>query len=64
MNSYIFLKNLDICKFKEKGSKIILASLFSGNVSKDSSINNMKKTGWYRYYYDFSFNYDSIDVAK
>ena len=29
-----------------------------GNISKDFSVDNMKKTGLY----DFSFNYGSIDV--
>ena len=33
-----------------------------GNVSKDFSIDNMKKTGLYAYVYDFSVDYDSIDV--
>ena len=33
-----------------------------GNVSKDFSVDNMKKTGWYRHTYDFSIDYDNIDV--
>ena len=32
------------------------------NVSKDFSIDNMKKTGFYGYLYDFSVDYDSTAV--
>ena len=34
-----------------------------GNVSKYFLDDDMKKTGLYRYVYDFSVDYDSIDVA-
>ena len=33
-----------------------------GNISKDWSTNNMKKTGFHGYVNDFSFDYDAIDV--
>ena len=33
-----------------------------GNVSKDISADNIKKTGLYRYFYNFSVDYDSIDT--
>ena len=33
-----------------------------GNVSKDFSASNMKKTGLNGYIYDFSVDYNSIDV--
>ena len=32
------------------------------NISKDFTINNMKKTGLHGYKYDFSDDYDSTDV--
>ena len=50
-----------IHKFKAKGSKINAAPLCFGNVSKDVSTDNVKKTGLYRYVYDFRVDYDSID---
>ena len=33
-----------------------------GNVSKDFSVDNMKKTGFYRYLYDFSVDYDATAI--
>ena len=33
-----------------------------GNISKDWSTNNMRKTGPIGYVYDFSVGYDAIDV--
>ena len=36
--------------------------LYLGNISKDWSVDNMKKTGLNRYVYDFSVDYDAIAV--
>ena len=33
-----------------------------GNLSKDFLLDNLKKTGLYTYVFDFSVNYNSIDV--
>ena len=33
-----------------------------GNISKDFSVDNMKKTGFYGYVYDFSVDYDAIAI--
>ena len=33
-----------------------------GNISKDWSVDNMKKTGFTGYVYDFSVDYDSVAV--
>ena len=33
-----------------------------GNISKDWSGDNMKKTGFTGYVYDFSVDYDSVEV--
>ena len=41
---------------------IVLNNLCLGNVSKDFSTSNMKKTGFNGYIYNFSVGYDSIDV--
>ena len=38
------------------------SSLCLGNISKDWSTDNMKKTGFNSYAYDFSVDYDATDV--
>ena len=45
---------------KEKGSEIAATPLCLGNISKDFSVNNLKKTGLNGYGYDFSIDYDDI----
>ena len=42
--------------------KIVATPLFLGNISKDWSVDNMKKTGFNGYVYDFSVDYDAIAV--
>ena len=44
-NIYLFVNGVEICKFKAKDSKINAAPICFGNVSKDFSTYNMKKTG-------------------
>ena len=58
----MFLNGTEIYKFKAKDSEIVASPLCLGNISKDWSIDNMKKTGFNRYVYDFSVDYDVIDV--
>ena len=58
----IFVNSVKIYKLKVKDSKINAAPLWLGNASKDFSVDNKKKTGLYGYVYDFSVDYDSIDV--
>ena len=61
-NSYLFVKGTETYKFKAKDSEIIASSLCLGNTSKDWSVDNMKKTGFTGYVYDFSVGYDDIEV--
>ena len=61
-NSYLFVIGTEIIKFKEKDSEIKAYSLCSGNISKNWSNNNIKKTGFNGYIYDFSTDYSAIDV--
>ena len=42
--------------------KIVATPLCLGNISKDWSVDNMKKTGFNGYVYDFSVDYDAIAV--
>ena len=44
-------------KFKAKDSAIVASPLCLGNISKDWSTDNMKKTGLTGYVYDFSADY-------
>ena len=60
--SYLFVNGTEIYKFKAKYSEIVATPLCLGNISKDFSIDNMKKTGLNGYFYDFSVDYDAIAV--
>ena len=62
-NSYLFVNGTEIIKFKAKDSEIVACPLCLGNISKDFSVDNMKKTGLNGYVYDFSVDYDAIAVA-
>ena len=62
MSGYIFVNGVDIYKFKAKDYEINAASIGLGNVSKYFSIDNLKKSGLYGYVYDFSVDYDRVDV--
>ena len=59
---YLFINGTEIYKFKAKDSKIVASPLCLGNISKDWSKDNMKKTGFTGYVYDFSVDYDDIKV--
>ena len=61
-NSYLFVNGKEIIKFKANDSEIVVAPLSLGNISKDFSVDNMKKTGLNEYVYDFSVYYDAIAV--
>ena len=62
-NSYLFVNGTEIIKFKAKDSEIVATPLCLGNISKDWSVDNMKKAGLNQYVYDFSINYNAIAVA-
>ena len=61
-NSYLFVNGIEIYKFKAKDSKIIATSLCLANISKNWSIDNMKRTQFNGYKYDFSVDYNATDV--
>ena len=61
-NSYVFVDGTEIHKFTAKDSMIVPNNLCLGNISKDFSASNMKKTAFNGYIYDFSADYDSIGV--
>ena len=61
-NSYLFVNGTEIHKFKAKDSEIAATPLCLGNISKELSVDNMKKNRIKWYVYDFSLDYDAIAV--
>ena len=61
-SSYLFVNGTEIYKFKAKDSEILVGPIRLGNISKNWSVDNMKKTGFTGYVYDFSVDYESIAV--
>ena len=55
-NSYLFVNGKEIIKLKAKDS-IVAGSLCLGNISKNWSSSNMKKTGLNGYVYEFNVEY-------
>ena len=56
------MNGTEIYKFKAKNSEIVPNLLCLGNTSKDWSADNMKRTGFNGYVYDFSVDYDATDI--
>ena len=59
-NCYLFVNGTEIIKFKAKDSEIVATPFWLGNISKDWSVDNVKKTGLNGHVYDFSVDYDAI----
>ena len=62
-NSYLFVNGTEIVKSKAKDSEIAAYPLLLGNISKDWSVDNIKKTEIKGYVYDFSVDYDAVAVS-
>ena len=60
-DSYLFVNGTEIIKFKAKDSQIVASPLCLGK-TKDWSTDNMRKSSFTGYVYDFSVGYDAIDV--
>ena len=45
-NSYLFVNSTEIYKFKAKDSKILVGPIYLENISKDWSVDNVKKKNW------------------
>ena len=60
----MFVNGTEIYKFEAKDSEIAASPLCLGNISRDWSVDNMKKkaTGFNGYVYDFSADYVAITV--
>ena len=61
----LLVNGTKIYKFKTKDSEIVPSPLCLGNISKDWSIDNTKKTEFTGYVYDFSVDYvTDVDDIK
>ena len=63
-NSYLFVNGKEIHKFKTKDSEIVAAPLCLRKISKNFTIDNMKKKGFNGHIYDFSVEYKAITVEN
>ena len=61
-NSYLFVNETEIYKFKVKDSEILVGPICLGNISKNWSVDDMKRTGFAGHVYDFSVDYNVTDV--
>ena len=57
------MNGTEIYKFKAKDSEIAASPFCLGNIFKDWSVDNMKKTGFNGYVYDFSVDYGATNVG-
>ena len=58
----MFVNNTEIYKFKSKYSEIVVGPICLESISKDWSVDNMKRTGFTGYVYDFSVDYEATAV--
>ena len=61
-NGYLIVNGKEIHKFEAKDSEIVLTLLCLGNILKDWSVDNMKRTGLNGYVYDFNVDYTNTAV--
>ena len=61
-NSYLFVNDADIYKFKAKYSETVATPFCLGTISNDWPVDNMKRRGLNGYIFDFSVDYDAIAV--
>ena len=61
-SSYLFINGTETINFKAKDSEIVATPTCLGNISKDWSVDNMKRTWFNDCVYDFSVDYDAIAV--
>ena len=63
-DSYFFVNDKEVTKFKAKDSEIKPYPLCLGNINKDFSSTNAQKTGLHGYVHDVSVDYWSISNDK
>ena len=62
-SSYLFLNGRKIGELKAKDSEVVASPVCLGNISKDWSADNMKKTGLNGYVYEFNVDYRAINPS-
>ena len=63
-NSFLYVNVINVYQFKSKGSDRRPYPLCLGNISKEFTVNNMKKIGLKGYLSDYdSMDYNSIDIG-
>ena len=60
--SYLFVNGTEIIRFKAKDSNIVASPLSLGKIYKDWSVDDMKKTGFTGYIYDFGADYNVVTL--
>ena len=63
-SSYLLVNGKEIVKFKVRDSEIVASAICLGNVSKDWSVDNMKKTGLNGYVYEFNVDYWTFNTIS
>ena len=61
-SSYLFVNGTEIHTLEAKDSEVVATLLCLGNISKDFSVDNMKKAKLNGYVHDFSVYYDDVVV--
>ena len=61
-NSYLYVNGTEIYKFTATDSETVPNNLCLRNISKDFSVSNKKKGRFNGHIYDFSVEYDTVDV--
>ena len=59
-NSYLYINDKEVTKFKAKNSELIKYPMCLGGLSKDYNKNSRKDTGFYGNIYDFKVDYSAI----
>ena len=62
-NNFLFANGVNIYQIKAKNSELKLYPSCLDNILKDFSVDSMKKTGLNGYEYDFSVDYNAIDIS-
>ena len=63
-NSYLLVNAKEIVKFKAEDYAVVATLLCLGNISKDWSTDNMKKTVLIWYVHEFTVDYDPPDPSE
>ena len=61
-NSYFFVNETEIYKFKAKDSEILVGPIGLGSISKYWSVDNLRRTGFTVHVYDFRVDCNVTDV--